>query len=101
MRIRQDGAATRKDALTSLERVDEAGRGVAVVIALDNSRPLLGEPFERARAQQALAFLAKLAPPDHAALVSFSGQAQVVVPFGQPLEEVRARLEGLVPDRTS
>ena len=100
VRIRQDGADLGPDAVTSLERVDEAGRGVAVAIALDNSRTLLGEPFERARAQ-ALAFVAKLAPPDQAALVSFSGQAQVVVPFGQPLEEVRARIEGLAPDRTS
>ena len=100
VRILEDGEAIAKNALKSLERVDETGRGVAVVLALDNSRPLLGDPFERARAQ-ALGFLAKLAPPDQAALVSFSGQAQVVVPFGQPLEEVRERLEGLAPDRTS
>jgi hypothetical protein len=100
VRILEDGEALAPDALKSLERVDETGRGVAVVIALDNSRPLLGDPFERTRAQ-ALAFLAKLAPPDQAALVSFSGQAQVVVPFGQPLEEVRERIQGLAPDRTS
>ena len=100
VRIHQDGADLGPDGVTSLERVDEAGRGVAVAIALDNSRTLLGEPFERARAQ-ALAFVAKLAPPDQAARVSFSGQAQVVVPIGQPLEEVRARIEGLAPDRTS
>jgi hypothetical protein len=100
VRILEDGAALPPGALKSLERVDESGRGVAVVLALDNSRPLLGEPFERARGQ-ALAFLAKLAPPDQAALVSFSGSAQVVVPFGQPLEEVRERTLGLAPDKTS
>jgi Mg-chelatase subunit ChlD len=100
VRIVQDGAALPEGALKSLERVDETGRGLAVVLALDNSRPLLGDPFDRARAQ-ALAFVAKLAPPDQAALVSFSGSAQVVVPFGESLEEVRERIEGLAPDKTS
>jgi Mg-chelatase subunit ChlD len=100
VRIREDDAELPRDAVVSLQRIDESGLGLSVVLALDHSRRLLGEPFERARAS-ALAFLGKLAPPDQAALVAFSGQASVVVPFGQSLEEVRARVEGLVPDRTS
>jgi hypothetical protein len=98
--LRQDGAEVSRDHFVSLRRVDEAGLGVAAVIALDTSRTMMGGPFERAR-EQAKAFLAKLAPPDRAALVAFSGQVQVLAGFDQPLEEVRARLEALEPDRTA
>jgi hypothetical protein len=84
----------------SLQRVDEAGGGVDVVLALDNSRTMLGAPFERARAQ-ALTFLGKLSAPDRAALVRFAGKAEVVAGFDQPLEAVRASVQSLQPDRTA
>jgi len=100
VKVRQDGAELPQSSLLSLRRVEEAGVGVAAVVALDRSRTMLGGPFERAR-EQADAFLAKLAPPDRAALVAFSGSAEVLAGFDAPLEEVRARLQGLEPDRAA
>jgi Mg-chelatase subunit ChlD len=98
--LRQDGAEVSRDDFVSLRRVDEAGLGVAAVVALDTSRTMMGGPFERAR-EQALVFLGKLAPPDRAALVAFSGGVQVLAGFEQPLEEVRAKLQALEPDRAA
>lgn len=100
VKLKQDGAELPADSILSLRRVEESGVGIAVVIALDRSRTMLGGPFERAR-EQAAAFLAKLAPPDRAALVAFSGTAEVLAGFDTPLEEVRARVQGLEPDRAA
>lgn len=100
VKLSQDGVEVPASAVLSLRRIEEAGLGVAAVIALDRSRTMLGDPFERARAQAA-AFLAELAPPDRAALVAFAGESEVVAGFDVPLEEVRARLAALEPDRTA
>jgi len=100
VKLKQDGAELPPNSILSLRRVEEAGLGIAVVIALDRSRTMLGGPFERAR-EQAAAFLAKLAPPDRAALVGFSGTAEVLAGFDAPLEEVRAKVQGLEPDRAA
>jgi hypothetical protein len=98
VKVQQDGAELPQGSVLSLRRIEEAGLGVAAVIALDRSRTMLGGPFERAR-DQASAFLGKLAPPDRAALVAFSGRAETLAGFDTPLEEVRARLQTLEPDR--
>lgn len=100
VKVWQDGVEVPAGSILSLRRIEEAGLGIAAVIALDRSRTMLGDPFERARAQAA-AFLAELAPPDRAAIVAFAGESEVVAGFDVPLEEVRARLAALEPDRTS
>ncbi len=96
--VRQDGNPIDRERVVSLRRVDEAGLGIACVVALDTSRTMMGRPLERAR-DQALAFLGKLAPPDRAAVVAFSDDVRVVASLDEPLEEVRARLQALEPDR--
>jgi hypothetical protein len=100
VKVHQDGNPLPPEAVVSLRRVEEASLGVAAVVALDRSRTMMGGPFERAR-EQAKVFLAKLAPPDRAALVAFSGSAEVLAGFESPLEEVRARVEALQPDKAA
>jgi hypothetical protein len=96
--LRQDGIAIPRGEVASVRRVDEAGLGVACVVALDTSRTMMGGPLERAR-EQALAFLAKLAPPDRAAVVAFSDEVRVVAGLDEPLDDARAKLRALEPDR--
>lgn len=100
LKLRQDGKDLPQDAIVSLRRVEEAALGVSAVIALDRSRTMLGGPFERAR-EQASTFLGKLAPPDRAALVAFSGKSEVLAGFDAPLEEVRAKVQALEPDKAA
>jgi Mg-chelatase subunit ChlD len=96
--VRQDGTPIDRERVVSLRRVDEAGLGVACVVALDTSRTMMGGPLDRAR-DQALAFLGKLAPPDRAAVVAFSKVVKVLAGPDDPLEQVRSRLQALEPDR--
>lgn len=77
-----------------LQQLSEARAGVSVVLALDTSRTMRGEPFERARAA-ALAFLERMGDFDHAAIVAFNDGVQVISDFGAPDTATRVALEEL------
>lgn len=80
--------------ITSLAK---SGRGVTCVIAIDISRTMQGEPFERARAA-ALELVALLEPQDRVAVVAISEQARVVSPFSASQAAAKLELERLAVD---
>lgn len=84
----------------TVQTVAQAGRGMSSVIAVDTSRTMQGEPFNRARAA-ALEFLAKLEPRDRVAVVAFSDDVRVVVPFGASRQQAQIGLEQLDVDSES
>jgi len=69
-------------------------RGIAAVLAIDTSRTMKGEPLERAK-EAALAFMERLGSFDRIAVVSFSGEVEVVTPFDAPRARARTAIEGL------
>jgi hypothetical protein len=75
----------------------KSGRGVTCVIAIDASRTMQGEPFERARAA-ALELVALLEPQDRVAVVAISEQARVVSGFSASQAAARLELERLEVD---
>ena len=81
----------------SIRQLSESGRGAACVLAIDTSRSMKGEPFDRARAA-AVDFVDHLGPNDRVAVVSFAGKAEVVAPFSASRGEVRVAIESLQPD---
>lgn len=80
-----------------LEVLADSGRGTAVVIALDVSRTMRGDSFDRAKAA-ALEFVDSLGSADRVAVVAFGAQAAVVAPFSATRGEARASLEALEID---
>lgn len=78
----------------TLRPLGETDRGVACVLALDVSRTMKGEPFERARGG-ALQLLDRLGSHDRAAVVAFGGSVEVVAPFRASRGEKRVQLESL------
>jgi Mg-chelatase subunit ChlD len=77
-----------------LQTLSEARAGVSVVLVLDTSRTMRGEPIERARAA-ALAFLDRMGDFDHVAIVALNDAVQVVSDFGAPDTATRVALEEL------
>lgn len=98
--VHQDGKPIDPLQIASLRRVDDADLGIACVIALDTSRTMMGAPFQGAR-DAALRFLSRLGPSDRTAVITFSSRVDVVAGFDSPLEQTRALLETLEPDRTA
>jgi VWFA-related protein len=80
-----------------LELLADSGRGTASVLALDVSRTMRGESFDRAKAA-ALDYLDSLGDADRVAVVAFGGQAAVVAPFSASRSEARTSLEALEVD---
>lgn len=78
----------------------KSGRGVTCVIAIDVSRTMNGEPFERARAA-ALELVALLEPQDRVAVVAISEQGRVVSPFTASQAATKLELENLTVDSES
>lgn len=81
--------------LTTLEN---AGLGVTCVLALDTSRTMIGEPFERAKSA-AVRFLDQLGTRDEAAVVTFASEVKKVASFADPPPRARGRLTGMEIDR--
>jgi len=80
-----------------LEQLSDSSRGSAVVIAIDVSRTMRGDSFDRAKAA-AVEFIDKLTTFERVAVVAFGGQAEVVAPFSAARDEARANLEALQID---
>ena len=83
--------------LTSLAK---SGRGVTCVIAIDVSRTMQGEPFERAKAA-ARELVELLEPQDRVAIVAISEQARVVSAFSASQAAAKLELERLAVDSES
>lgn len=83
-----------------LQLLSETDRGMACVLAIDVSRTMRGEPFERARAA-ALSFLDRLGSFDRVAIVTFASEVNVPASFASAHSQARVELEGLQVDEES
>lgn len=85
----------------TLEKLADTGRGVTCVVAIDTSRTMRGEPFDRAK-DAALELMDKhLESRDRVAVVAFSDDARVVTGFDASRAEARVELERLQVDEQS
>ncbi|MGH0034585.1 MAG: FHA domain-containing protein [Myxococcota bacterium] len=84
----------------TLTPLAEDGRGAACVLAIDNSRTMMGEPFNQAR-KAALSFLDRLGSFDRVAIVAFSSQVQVVAGFDAAKAEAKVLLDELEVDASA
>ncbi len=96
LEIREDGRRIDPGDV-SVTPLSATGRGVACVLAIDRSRVMTGDPFEREKAAAA-SFLDHLGSHDRVAVLAFSGASELVVPFSAPRVEARERLLGLKLD---
>ena len=84
-----------------LQKLADTGRGVTCVVAIDTSRTMQGEPFNRAKAA-ALELLDKhLESRDRVAVIAFADEARVVTGFDASRAEARVELESLQVDERS
>jgi VWFA-related protein len=88
--VREDGNTIESEDLEAVS-LRESGRGITVVLALDNSRTMEGDPFDRAR-EAAHNFLRLLSSRDKIAIVSFAGAPEIVAGF----DEGRSKVEALL-----
>jgi VWFA-related protein len=96
LEIREDGHRVDPEDV-SIEPLSATGRGLTVTLAIDASRTMKGEPFERAR-EAAAAFLERLESRDRVAVVAFGEVVDVVAPFESSRAEAGVRLRGLELD---
>lgn len=81
--------------------VAESGRGMTCVVAIDTSRTMRGEPFNRAKGA-ALELLDKhIESRDKVAIVAFADEARVVTGFDSSRADARVELERLQVDEDS
>ncbi len=95
--VREGPRKVPADEIVKMTTLEEAGLGVTCVIALDASRTMLGEPFERAKAA-AVRFLDRLGSGDAVAIVAFASTVKVVASFSDGLPSARAGVAGLQID---
>ena len=76
----------------------ESGRGATIVLALDISRTMKGDPFERARAA-ALSYIDRMGPDDRIAVLTFSDRVEVLVSFKDSKSQARSLVRELEVDR--
>ncbi len=83
-----------------VQTLKESGKGITVVLAIDVSRTMTGEPFDRARTA-ALNFIDRLGALDRVAIVTFAGAPEVIAPFDMPFQKKRVILDNLEIDPNS
>ena len=81
-----------------LSRLHDAGRGATIVLALDVSRTMKGEPFDRAKAS-ALSYVDRMGPHDRISVLTFSDRVDVVVTFKDSKSKARSLVRDLEVDR--
>jgi hypothetical protein len=81
-----------------LTRLHDAGRGATIALALDVSRTMKGEPFERAKAA-ALTYIDRMGPGDRIAVLTFSDRVDVVVSFKDSQGRARQLVREIKVDR--
>jgi VWFA-related protein len=98
--VREDFRKVSSDDIVRMTTLEEAGLGVTCVLALDTSRTMIGQPFERAKSA-AVRFLDRLGPGDALAIVGFASTVEVVASFTDSHPSARARLSGLEIDENA
>ena len=98
--VREDFRKVSSDDIVRMTTLEEAGLGVTCVLALDTSRTMIGQPFERAKSA-AVRFLDRLGTGDALAIVSFASTVEVVASFTDSHPSARARLSGLEIDENA
>ncbi|MBN1565210.1 MAG: VWA domain-containing protein, partial [Anaerolineae bacterium] len=88
------GAAT---SVLSVENITEDDLPISVVLVIDTSESMLGQPLDDAKAA-ALAFVDTLAPTDAVALVDFDSTVKVAVDFTTDRDVLRNAIENLRAD---
>ncbi len=94
--VAQDGERVAASQL-SVQPLSATGHGVALVLAIDASGTMRGEPFERAK-EGAQSVLERLRPQDRVAIVAFAEEVEVVADFDQLRPEARSALRRLEID---
>lgn len=84
----------------TLQLLSDTGRGMTCVLAIDTSRTMKGEPFNRAKAA-ALQLMDLIESRDRVAIVAFSDEPRVVAGFDASRAEARVELESLEVDADS
>ncbi len=97
--IRDNGELVSPEGL-ELARLHDADRGATIAIALDVSRTMKGEPFDRAR-DAVLTYIDRMGPHDRVAVLAFSDRVDVVVSFKSGKSEARERVRELEVDLKS
>ncbi len=78
----------------SVRDVSDTTQGIAVVLAIDVSESMMGEPLEAAR-QSAIAFVESLGPNDEVAVLAFATAVQQIQPFTTDKAAATAAIEKL------
>ena len=91
--VRDEGEVIEPGQL-DIRMLGDAGRGASVVLALDTSRTMRGEPFEQARAA-ALAVVERLGSFDRVAVLSFDDEVRVIAGFDTARAQTKVSHEQL------
>jgi Mg-chelatase subunit ChlD len=98
--VREDLRRVSKDDILRMTTLEDAGLGVSCVLALDTSRTMIGEPFERAKSA-AIGFLDRLGIGDAVAIVTFGSTAEVLASFTNSRPDAGGRLGEMEIDRNA
>ncbi len=98
--VREDLRRVSSDDIVRMTTLEDAGLGVTCVLALDTSRTMIGQPFERAKSA-ALRFLDRLGTGDALAIVTFASTVEVVASFADSQPSARDRLGGIEIDQNA
>jgi VWFA-related protein len=100
VKVREDLRSVSPDEIVRMTTLADAGLGVTCVLALDTSRTMIGQPFERARSA-AVRFLDRLGGGDAVAVVAFASTVEVVASFTDSRSGVRDRLSAMEIDQNA
>jgi tight adherence protein B len=89
--ITENGVAVRPSSLRPLQ---QTGRGIDIVLAIDTSNSVAGQPLATALAA-ARAFIDQLAPGISVGIVTFAATPQVIQPITTDHSQVRSSLDSL------
>lgn len=98
--VREDLRRVSSDEIVRMTTLEDAGLGVTCVLALDTSRTMIGQPFERAKSA-ALRFLDRLGTGDALAIVTFASTVEVAASFTDSHPSARDRLGGIEIDQNA
>ena len=91
--IRDNGRVV-DPARVELSALSETGLGATVVLVINTSRTMKGEPFRNVQ-EAALAFLKRTGGPNRIAVVAFSNEVEVIVPFDASPQQAHATFQQL------
>jgi hypothetical protein len=100
VKVREDLRSVSPDDIIRMTTLADAGLGVTCVLALDASRTMIGQPFERARSA-AVRFLDRLGSGDAVAVVAFASTVEVVASFADSRSGVHDRLSAMEIDQNA